>query len=223
MAIVSAIFYFLSHHPFLSWPLIILFWFGAGCLMARWRKKSGWMLLGVFGMVGGMLNLFTGSMINAVFLNAFGTYGSAVITHEEETNSQLNEQYIWAYDVVVRTADGQDVKTGFDTMSASIYPWRNSIYLPSKGDRFVVKYIPGFERNIAIMRDESRYGRVQIMAQAREPVERAIAQLEASPHNTEFQQEYREELEKFLAGYADEAPPSVVAAYRARLAALPKP
>jgi hypothetical protein len=223
MAIVSAILYFISHHPFLAWPFIALFWFGIGVLMARWRKSPGWIALGTIGMVGGMINLFTGSIFNAAFLAAFGTYGSAVITHEEETNSQLNEQYIWAYDAVVRTADGQDVKTQFDTMSASIYPWSNSIYIPSKGERFVVKYIPGFERNIAIMRNESAYGRRQIMAQAREPVERAAAQLEASPNNAEFQQEYREEVEKFLANHAGDSPPGMVAEYRATVAALPKP
>ena len=77
MAIVSAILYFISHHPFLAWPFIALFWFGIGVLMARWRKSPGWIALGTIGMVGGMINLFTGSIFNAAFLAAFGTAARA--------------------------------------------------------------------------------------------------------------------------------------------------
>jgi hypothetical protein len=53
------------------------------------------------------INFFTGHMLNALFLNAFGTTGSAVIVHSQETNSQLNDQYIWDYDAVLKTADGR--------------------------------------------------------------------------------------------------------------------
>jgi hypothetical protein len=109
------------------------------------------------------------------------------------------------------------VKTGFDTMSASLYPPRNAIQIPPKGERFVVKYIPGFERNIAIMRDESSFGKRLLVQEALKPVERAAAQVEASPDNAEFRREYREAIEKFLAGHADNAPPDLIARYRNEL------
>ncbi|WBY09036.1 hypothetical protein PIB19_06580 [Sphingomonas sp. 7/4-4] len=124
---------------------------------------------------------------------------------------------IWEYDAVVRTADGRDVKTGFDTMSASLYPPRNAIEIPPKGERFVVKYIPGFERNIAILRDESPFGKRLLVQEALKPVERAAAQVEASPDNVDFRREYREAIEKFLARHADSVPPELIARYRNEL------
>lgn len=217
MVVLSAIFFFISQHSLLSLPLWILAGFALGGAASALLRNGAWMGLSVIGFVIGIANIFLGSMANAIFLNAYGTYGTAVVTHEEETNSQLNDSNIWRYDAVVRTADGRDVKTGFDTMSASLYPPRNAIQIPPKGERFVVKYIPGFERNIAIMRDESPFGRRLLLQKALEPVERAAAQIEASPDNPDFRREYREAIENFLARHAGDAPPELVERYRAEL------
>lgn len=217
MVVLSAVLFFVTQHSLLSLPLWILAGLALGSAVSALLRKPGWMGLSVVGFVIGIANIFVGSMINAIFLNAYGTYGTAVITHEEETNSQLNDSNIWEYDAVVRTADGRDVKTGFDTMSASLYPPRNAIQIPPKGERFVVKYIPGFERNIAILRDESPFGKRLLVQEALKPVERAAAQVEASPDNVDFRREYRETIEKFLAHHADSAPPDLVARYRNEL------
>lgn len=85
------------------------------------------------------------------------------------------------------------------------------------GERFVVKYIPGFERNIAIMRDESAFGQRHILQQDRGPVDRAAAQLSASPNNADFQQEYREALKGFLARHEKTAPAALVSRYKSEL------
>ncbi len=217
MVVLSAILFFVSQHSLLSLPLWILAGLALGGAVSALLRKPGWMGLGVIGFVLGIANIFLGSMVNAIFLNAYGTYGTAVITQEVETSSQLNDSNIWEYDAVVRTADGRDVKTGFDTMSASLYPPRNAIEIPPKGERFVVKYIPGFERNIAILRDESPFGKRLLVQEALKPVERAAAQVEASPDNADFRREYREAIEKFLARHADSAPPELIARYRNEL------
>ena len=220
MTTLSAFFFFISQHSLLSLPLWILTGFALGGTVSAVRRNPAWMALSVVGFVIGIANIFLGSMANATFLNAYGTYGTAVITHEEETSSQLNDANIWEYDAVVRTADGKDVKTGFDTMSASLYPPRNAIEIPPKGEHFVVKYIPGYERNIAIMRDESPFGKRLLLRKALEPVERAAAQVEASPDNSEFRREYRDAITAFLAGYADTASPDQVDHYRKELKRL---
>ena len=220
MTTLSAFFFFISQHSLLSLPLWILAGFALGGTVSALRRNPAWMALSVVGFAVGLANIFLGSMANAIFLNAYGTYGTAVITHEEETSSQLNDANIWDYDAVVRTAEGKDVKTGFDTMSASLYPPRNAIEIPPKGERFVVKYIPGYERNIAIMRDESPFGKRLLLRRALEPVERAAAQVEASPDNEDFRREYRKEIEAFLAGFADTGPPDQIDHYRSELKRL---
>lgn len=214
---LSAFFFFISQHSLLSLPLWILAGFGLGGAASKLFRNGGWMGLSVVGFVLGIANIFLGSMANAIFINAYGTYGTAVITHEEETNSQLNDANIWEYDAVVRTADGRDVKTSFDTMSAGLYPPRNAIQIPPKGERFIVKYIPGFERNIAILRDESPFGKRLLLQKALEPVERAAAQVEASPDNADFRREYRETIETFLDRHAGDAPSEMVDRYHKEL------
>ena len=223
MAVLSAILYFLSQHSLLSMPLIVLFWLLVGGLLARLFRHPGCLALGILGFVLGMINIFAASSINALFVNAVGTRGTAVIVHSEQTSSQLNEQWIWRYDAVLRTADGRDVKFGFDTMSASLYPPRNEINIPPIGERFVVKYTPGFERNVAILRDESAFGKRIIVQEARAPVERARQQLVASPDNAEFQAEYRAALQTFLTRHAADAPPGLVDQYRTDLARIDAP
>ncbi|MGH6613060.1 hypothetical protein [Sphingomonas sp.] len=220
MNAVSAVFYFLSQHPFLALPLYPLTALAIGALLAWWTGGKGWYFLGVPGMMLAAMSPFFGSAVNAIFLNAAGTTGSAVIVHAEETSSTLNDSPIWYYEAVVRTADGRDVETSFDTMSASIYPWRNQILIPPQGERFVVKYVPGFPRNIAIMVDQSPYGRKRRIGEDREPVETAAAKLAAAPDNVRFRDAYRDALTAFIAAHGTDADPALLAEYRARLAVL---
>jgi hypothetical protein len=220
MQAISAILYFLTQHSLLSLPLIVACFAGIATLLAAWRRNGSWFLLIIAGFVLGMVNIFTGHVMNALFLNAYGTLGSAVVTYEEETSSQLNDQNIWAYDAVVKTADGEDVVASFDTMSATIYPVRNEIRIPPVGERFVVKYIPGLAHNFVIMSDLSDYGRRQAIGEGRSLVEKAAIQFAASPANQAFIAEYREALTTFLNVHRGDADPALISDYQARLDAL---
>lgn len=221
MQAISAILYFLTQHSLLSIPLFALFFAGLATILAVRRRNGQWFLLVVVGFVLGMVNVFTGHIVNALFLNAYGTVGSAVVTYQEETSSQLNDQNIWAYDAVVKTADGKDVVAEFDTMSATIYPIRNEIRIPPIGERFMVKYIPGYARNFVIMSDQSDYGRRQVIDEDRGPVEKAAMQFAANPENPAFIAEYREALTSFLNAHRSDAHRSLIDDYQARLDALP--
>jgi hypothetical protein len=220
MKILSAILYFLGQHPFWSMPLLFLAFGAIGVAMAQWRGNRGWYGLALVGYLGSQANVFAGHFLNAMFLNAYGTLGTAVITHSEKTDSMLNNQYIRAYDAVLKTADGRDVVTAFDTMSASIYPIRNAILIPPLGETFVVKYIPGFERNIVIMSDLSDYGKRRLIREDRGPVDKAKAQLAASPTNETFIAEYRNALREFLDKHGRDGDPDLIQSYQRALKSL---
>ena len=106
------------------------------------------------------------------FLNVVGERGEAVIVKAERTSSTLNEQYIWRYEGVLRTAEGRDVEVVFHTNTASLWPLENAIRIPAQDQPFVVKYTPGFPRNFVILTNESPHGIAQ--ARARQTPEQKL-------------------------------------------------
>lgn len=221
MTALSAILYFLTQHPFWAWLVIIFVGVALSRLLVRLTHKNRWYALILVCFIYGQVNLFVGHIFNALFLEAFGVEGTAVITHAEETSSTLNDQNIWDFDGVLKTADGRDVVVRFDTMSATIYPITNAILIPPQGETFVVRYIPGFPRNFVVMRELSSYGKRYLLAEDREPVDKAAAQFAASPENRAFIAEYRNALTAFIEKHRHDAEPGLIRDYQARLDALP--
>jgi len=191
MKALSMFFYFFGHHG--VWAFLVLILIGIG--LFTWRKNYIYMPI-CFALA--IANVFAGQFANAWFLATFGERGTGVITASEQTNSTLNDEYIWDYDAVVQTKEGKDVVTSFSTTTASTYPIRNAILIPPDGERFVVKYIPGFERNIVIMVDESAYGKRFLSFENLKPVQKARRQYEASPDNKFFREEYLKALQNFV-------------------------
>jgi len=191
MKILSMLFYFFAHHG--AWSFLVLLLVGSA--ISFWRNSVFYVIM---GFILALANVFTGQFLNAVFLAHYGEKGSAVITMAEETNSHLNDSPIWDYDAVVKTADGKDVVTDFSTTTASIYPIRNEILIPSRGERFVVKYIPGFEKNIVIMGDESPYGIKRKITENLRPLQKAQGQYNANPNNESFRKGYVQALKEYI-------------------------
>lgn len=225
MAYVSMLLYAVSHHPvtvLLGTPAVLAGLAGVAALLG-WKRASGvGVALAVAMFALGFVNVFAGGMVNAAFLNAVGVEGQAVIIEARETSSRLNEQPIWAYEAVVRTADGQDADTRFTTATAAIWPIRNAILIPPRGETFAVKYTPGFPRNIVILSDRSPSGRRRLLAERRAPVDRAERRLAASPDNAAFRQDYRHALADFLREHGD-TDAAVTADFERRLADLDAP
>lgn len=191
MKILSMLFYFFAHHG--AWSFFVLLI--TGIIISFWRRSIFYVVL---SFILSIANVFTGQFVNAAFLAHFGVRGSAVVTLEKETSSTLNDSAIWDYDVVVQTADGKDVVTDFSTTTASIYPIRNEIIIPPRGERFIVKYIPGFERNIVIMRDESPYGIQRKIAENLQPLYKAQGEYNSNTKNESFRKAYVQALQDYI-------------------------
>ncbi len=211
---LSALLWFTSQHPLLTFFAAMVL----AVLVSWWRRAPGYAIV-VFPLA--MLNIFLGSFLNATFLNAVGERGEAVIVNAEETNSTLNEQYIWRYEAVLRTVEGRDVEVVFHTNTATLWPLENTIRIPARDQPFVVKYTPGFPRNFVILTNESPHGIAQARARARERVEVAARKLHFSPDNAGFRADYRRELETWLRDHGnDPQQQSEAQRYRAELDAL---
>ncbi|MEK3720125.1 hypothetical protein [Paenibacillus sp. FSL H8-0034] len=221
MYMISAVLYFLTHYPIWSFLIILFLSFAMGILLTIWRNHYKWFfILPTVGFLAAIFNIFITHYVNSLFLNAVGTEGTAIIVYAEETNSLYNDQYVWEYEVVLKTSDGQDVATNFTTMSASIYPLRNAILIPPKGEAFVAKYVTGFERNILIMSDKSEYGKKWVINENLKPVIKAEGQLATSPTNPKFISEYRLALQAFLEKHHDEPDSALMRQYEQKLKAL---
>ncbi|WP_412850507.1 hypothetical protein ACL0VS_16500 [Chryseobacterium sp. PMSZPI] len=196
MILISKILFFTSHHGFYTVILLVLF-FG----LATYITKKAWFMIPIIPLA--ILNGICGQFLNAWFLNQYGVESTAIITSDVETNSTLNERYIHDYEAIVKKQDGKYTTTFFSTTTAAIYPISNSIRIPSEKD-LPVKYIPGYEKNIVILYDQSREGKILLRYEKQAPVNSARIKYEADPTNKEFIQEYISALEDYVQSYDDE-------------------
>lgn len=197
MVLISKILFFTSHHGFYTVVLLFAF-FG----LLSYLTKKAWFLIPIIPLA--ILNGFGGQFLNAWFLNKYGVESTAIITSDVETNSTLNDMYIHDYEAIVKKQDGKYTTTFFSTTTAAIYPIRNSIRIP--GDKDIpVKYIPGYEKNIVILYDQSREGKIVLQNEKMAPVNSAKTKYEADKTNKEFIEEYITALENYVKYYNDEA------------------
>lgn len=196
MVLISKILFFISHHGFYTVILLLIFFGGLSYL-----TKKAWLLIPVIPLA--ILNGFGGQFLNAWFLNKYGVESTAIITSDVETNSTLNDMYIHDYEAIVKKQDGKYTTTFFSTTTAAIYPIRNSIRIP--GDKDIpVKYIPGYEKNIVILYDQSREGKILLQNEKLAPVNSARIKYEADRTNKEFIEEYIATLREYVKDYDDE-------------------
>ncbi|WP_433628687.1 hypothetical protein [Chryseobacterium cucumeris] len=197
MVLISKILFFTSHHGFYTVVLLLVFFVGLS-----YMTKKTWLLIPIIPLA--ILNGFGGQFLNAWFLNKYGVESTAIITSDVETNSTLNDMYIHDYEAIVKKQDGKYTTTFFSTTTAAIYPIRNSIRIP--GDKDIpVKYIPGYEKNIVILYDQSREGKIVLQNEKLAPVNSAKTKYEADKTNKEFIEEYITTLENYVKYYNDEA------------------
>ncbi|WP_343657677.1 hypothetical protein [Chryseobacterium sp.] len=196
MVLISKILFFISHHGFYTVILLLVFFGGLSYL-----TKKAWLLIPIIPLA--ILNGFGGQFLNAWFLNKYGVESTAIITSDVETNSTLNDMYIHDYEAIVKKQDGKYTTTFFSTTTAAIYPIRNSIRIPSEKD-IPVKYIPGYEKNIVILYDQSREGKILLQNEKLAPVNSAKTKYEADRTNKEFIKEYIDALENYVKDYDDE-------------------
>jgi len=198
MIFISKILFFTSHHGFYT-VIILLVFFG----LLSFVTKKAWFLVPILPLA--ILNGVAGQYLNAWFLNKYGVESTAIITSDVETNSTLNEMYIHDYEAIVKKPDGKYISTFFSTTSATIYPIENAIRIPRMEQHFPVKYIPGYEKNIVILYNESEEGKAVLKYSKLAPVNSARIKYEADRTSKESIAEYIIALEAYTASYDEES------------------
>lgn len=207
-AALSALLWFLSHHSIASFALLC----ASGALLSWWRRNPAY-VLAAFALA--MLNTFLGGRLNALYLDAVGEQAQAVIVEARQTSNLYNDHYVWRYEVVLRTAAGDDVSPALHSHTLSAWPLDGTASIPAPNQPFTVKHVPGFPRNILIPADQSPHGI------ASQRVEMAASKLRFSPDSTEFRAAYRQELERWLLAHGNDPRQQADAVrYRTELDAL---
>jgi hypothetical protein len=137
--------------------LVILPGLLVGWLASR-RKASGrtmarpiWILAPI---LYGILNLVLGPRLINIAIYHLGVAGGAVVTATHGTSSQYNNQNIYRHDMLMRTVEGEVVKTGFDTDDFNVYPDHNAVIYPGVGDAFTVRYLSHFPKDFVIVAND---------------------------------------------------------------------
>ncbi|MEG0926028.1 MULTISPECIES: hypothetical protein [Chryseobacterium] len=198
MILISKILFFTSHYGFYTVILLFVF-FG----LLSYLTKRALFLIPIIPLA--IANGFCGQFLNAWFLNKYGVESTAIITSDVETNSTLNDMYIHDYEAIVKKQDGKYISTFFSTTSAAIYPIENAIRIPQTEQNFPVKYIPGYEKNIVILYNQSEEGKTSLKYAKLAPVNSARIKYEADRTNKEFIMEYISALEDYTNSYDDES------------------
>jgi hypothetical protein len=83
-----------------------------------------------------------------------GVAGSAIVTASYETDVQYNRHDVRGYTVLIRTAEGRVVETGFEDDDFNGYPPHNATTYPARGDVFTVRYLKHAPRTFVIVADD---------------------------------------------------------------------
>lgn len=117
------------------------------------RKARGFILIPIC--VGfAVINLIFGSEISGIVIYHFGAEGQATITGSHSTGVVYNNQNVRRHDVLLKTADGHVVETGFEDDDFNVYPAHNETLYPSEGDGFNVRYLQRFPQDFVILGED---------------------------------------------------------------------
>jgi hypothetical protein len=105
----------------------------------------------VLSIVVAVVNLVFGTDIADRLIYHAGVSGSAIVTAQHQTATQYNNHDVQGYTVLIRTADGNVVETGFEDDDFNVYPPHNMTTYPGQGDVFTVRYLKHAPRTFVIV------------------------------------------------------------------------
>lgn len=106
------------------------------------------------GIILGVGNVLVGPDLAAVVIHSFGAQAQAVMTGTYATDNIFNGRQVMGHNVLIKTADGQNVEASFEDDDFNVYPPANGVIYPQDGDRFNVSYLKGHPADFVIISDD---------------------------------------------------------------------
>lgn len=165
------------------WPFV------SSRLFARKKRttRRGTLWLPMAGLAAFILLVFFGNGLATNLVHAHGVPGEAIVTDQFATADVHNEQRVFGFNVLIRTREGQVVRTSFRTDSFNVYPYRNQTRYPGPGVRFNVRYLPDHPQAFVIIADDdSQWARSLRCGESLQRIAQTTREASFAPGNPAF-------------------------------------
>lgn len=142
-----------------------------------------------------LLNIIKPHIVDGALIYKYGERAEGKVLSRERTNNRFNEEPVDRYNVIYRTASGENIETYFESWDFNIYPSANSVRYPTTGQTFSVAYLPQFPRAYIILTDESsEYTSSVECGEILRKILEKKNKFEFEPKNVKYMGEYMEAL-----------------------------
>jgi hypothetical protein len=110
--------------------------------------------------VGFILFVLFGSSLTTPLIFHYGETGEGVVAGQFTTADVRNQEPVVGFNVLIRKANGDIVRTSFRSDSFNVYPSANEVRYPPIGTRFNIRYLPVHPEDFVIVaNDDSPWAR----------------------------------------------------------------
>lgn len=164
------------------------------------RAVCGGALISIVGLlILAIANMVSPHFVDGMLFNSIGQRGDAIVTKVSATNSRHNNSTIMRHDVVIKSADGANVDTYFETWDFNTYPAANTVRYPQQGQQFRVLYLPSFPTSFLILTDEdSPYSKQIDCSKLGNELNAAAVKLKFDPKNAKYQLDFEEATKQMV-------------------------
>jgi hypothetical protein len=146
-----------------------------------------------------LLNIFFGIDLAVGVVHMAGEEGKATISNSYNTGTRYNGHNVIGYNVLIKTAEGGVVETGFQDDDFNIYPPKNRVVYPGINNKFNVYYLRWFPKDFIIIdNDDSSWAVSLRCADLKRNLRQASAKYDFDRNNEVYRSDYIATITKLL-------------------------
>lgn len=148
-----------------------------------------------------IVNYIYSGHLNHNFLRRNGEQGFGIVTEIEQTEIWVNDVRQLRLKVILKTREGQAVKTDFTT-NDDIYDTKLNMERlpgPNIGEEFAILYLPGHKKNFSILPEDrsTPYGKRVVCTEIAGRLQSVTAAFKFTPNDEGARKDYERVLQEF--------------------------